>query len=91
MNDSRSLRRGADDSLAMLEQSDAFIARHIGTTPDDQAAMLDALGSTSRTALMDAIVPAAIRRRTPLALPAAMSEAAALARLKTMAAKNKVL
>ncbi len=75
----------------MLEQSDAFIARHIGTTPDDQAAMLEALGSTSRAALMDAIVPAAIRRRTPLALPAAMSEAAALARLNAMAAKNKVL
>jgi glycine dehydrogenase len=91
MNDSRSRRRGADDTLAMLEQSDAFIARHIGTTPDDQAAMLEALGSASRAALMDAIVPAVIRRRTPLALPAAMSEAAALARLKAIAAKNKVL
>ncbi len=53
--------------------------------------MLAALGYPSRAALMDAIVPAAIRRRAPLALPAAMTEAAALARLKTMAAKNKVL
>ena len=89
MNDSRSRRRGADDTLAMLEQSDAFIARHIGTTPDDQAAMLEALGSASRAALMDAIVPAAIRRRTPLALPAAMSEAAALARLKATTARTR--
>ena len=36
----------------------AFVARHIGTTPDDQAAMLRVLGFDSRAALMDAIVPA---------------------------------
>jgi glycine dehydrogenase len=90
MSDSRSWR-GATETLAALEQADAFIARHIGTTPDDQSAMLEALGYPSRAALMDAIVPESIRRRTPLGLPAAKSEAAALARLQTMAAKNKVL
>jgi glycine dehydrogenase len=91
MNDSLSRRGSAADTLATLEQTDAFAARHIGTTPEDQAAMLAALGYPSRAALMDAIVPAAIRRRPPLALPAAMTEAGALARLKAMAAKNKVL
>jgi glycine dehydrogenase len=60
-----------------IEQTDAFIARHIGTTPADQAAMLEALGYPSRAALMDAIVPPAIRSRRPLGLPAATSEAAA--------------
>jgi glycine dehydrogenase len=90
MNDSRSLR-AAPETLAALEQTDAFIARHIGTTSGDQAAMLEALGYPSRAALIDAIVPAAIRRRAPLALPPATSEAAALARLQRMAAKNKVL
>ncbi len=90
MNDSRS-RHGAPETLAALEQNDAFIARHIGTTPDDQTAMLEALGYPSRAALIDAIVPESIRHRTPLGLPAATSEAAALARLRTMAAKNKVL
>ena len=91
MNDSRSHRGHAAGTLDSLEQTDAFIARHIGTSPDDQAAMVAALGYASRAALIDAIVPAAIRSRAPLALPAAMTEAAALARLKTMAAKNKVL
>jgi glycine dehydrogenase len=81
----------ADDPLTTLECGDAFIARHIGTTPADQAAMLAALGHPTRAALMDAIVPAAIRRAKPLALPAAMSEAAALARLKSIAARNRVL
>ena len=76
MNDTRF--RGSDgaDTLAALEQTDAFIARHIGTTPDDQASMLEALGYPSRAALMDAIVPAAIRRGQPLALPAATTETA---------------
>ena len=69
----------------------AFVARHIGTTPEDQAAMLRVLGHESRAALMDAIVPAAIRRKAPLALPDALTEAEALARIGAIAARNKVL
>ncbi|MBK7792432.1 MAG: aminomethyl-transferring glycine dehydrogenase [Betaproteobacteria bacterium] len=84
-------RTSAGDPLTTLERHDAFIARHIGTTPADQAEMLAVLGQPSRAALMDAIVPAGIRRAKPLALPAAMSEAAALAKLKSIAARNRVL
>jgi glycine dehydrogenase len=76
--------------LAALEQTDAFAARHIGTTPEDQAAMLAALGYPSRSALMDAIVPRVIRRATPLALAGPVTETAALAQLKAIAAKNRV-
>src|SRR6185437_8811408 len=82
---------GAMASLATLEAHDAFVARHIGTTPAEQAAMLATLGMPSRRALMDAIVPPSIRRRTPMALRPALSEAEALARLKTIAARNRVL
>jgi glycine dehydrogenase len=78
-------------TLTALEQNDAFAARHIGTTPDEQARMLAALGYPSRAALMDAVVPATIRRRKPLALPGPLTETAALARLKAMAARNRVL
>ena len=90
MSGSRS-PHGAPDALATLEQSGAFIARHIGTSPEDQAAMLKTLGYSSRGALMDAIVPASIRRREPLPLPAAIPEADALARLRQIAAKNRVM
>src|SRR5438270_771629 len=76
--------------LSALEHHDAFIGRHIGTTDDDQAAMLRALGFDSRSALIDAVVPSAIREQAPLALPEPMSEAEALARLKSIAAKNRV-
>ncbi len=48
--------------LSALERNDAFLARHIGTGPEDQAAMLAALGFATRAALIDAVVPAAIRR-----------------------------
>ena len=77
--------------LVALEQSDAFVARHIGTSPEDQAAMLATLGYPTRAALMDAIIPDPIRCATPLALPPPIAEATALARLKVIAAKNKVL
>jgi glycine dehydrogenase len=77
--------------LSALERSDAFVARHIGTSDDDQAAMLAALGYPSRAALMDAAVPASIRRTAPLSLPAPVSETEALCALKAIAAKNRVL
>ena len=91
MIDSPSARGPAAATLPALEQTDAFVARHIGTTPQDQAAMLEVLGYASRAALMDAIVPAAIRRKAPLALPGAMTEAQALARMRSIASRNKVL
>ncbi len=77
-------------SLVELEQHRGFVDRHIGTSDADQAEMLQALGFTSREALIDAIVPPSIRSHRPLALPAAKGEGEALAELKFIAAKNRV-
>ncbi len=77
-------------SLRELEQRRGFVARHIGTGEADQAAMLRALGFATRGAMIDAIVPAAIRSRKPLALPAAKGEEEALEELRALAAKNRV-
>jgi glycine dehydrogenase len=52
--------------------------------------MLDAVGAASLDALINEIVPADIRLKAPLALPAAESEAGYLARLRGVAAKNVV-
>ena len=82
---------GGASTLGDLEATDAFVARHIGTSHEDQAAMLATLGYPSRAALMDAIVPASIRRAVPLALPPSVPETEALARLKAIASKNRVL
>ncbi|MFZ4527859.1 MAG: aminomethyl-transferring glycine dehydrogenase [Undibacterium curvum] len=81
-------------SLNELEAHDAFIARHIAPSAAEQAKMLETLGYASREALIDAIVPANIRRRDVLPLAeftAAKSEQDALAQLKAIAGKNKVL
>lgn len=81
-------------SLTQLEAHDAFIARHIGPSDAEQAAMLKVLGYADRNALIDAIVPANIRRHDVLPLAQfteSKSETEALATLKALASKNKVL
>ncbi len=69
----------------------AFASRHIGTSDAEQAAMLATLGMPSREALMEAIVPAAIRRRKPMGLKPALGEQEALARLAAIASRNRVM
>ncbi|MFZ4479228.1 MAG: aminomethyl-transferring glycine dehydrogenase [Rhodoferax sp.] len=73
-----------------LENSSEFIARHIGVDEADEALMLKIVGANSRRELIDAIVPRAIARSQRMDLPAAVTEAAALAELKAMAAKNQI-
>ncbi|WUI03395.1 aminomethyl-transferring glycine dehydrogenase [Spirillospora sp. NBC_00431] len=68
----------------------AFADRHIGPSPDDQARMLAAIGYAAADALIDDAVPAAIRTSRPLDLPPALSETAALDRLRELAARNTV-
>jgi glycine dehydrogenase len=75
---------------AALPPVDDFSRRHIGSGAADQAALLSALGVKSLDALIDAVVPASIRLKRPLNLPDALSEADALADLRTIAAKNQV-
>ncbi|OGB55266.1 MAG: glycine dehydrogenase (aminomethyl-transferring) [Burkholderiales bacterium RIFOXYD12_FULL_59_19] len=77
--------------LGELENASEFIARHIGIDAADEAVMLKTVAAASRAALIDDIVPASIARSQPMAIPAPISEAAALAELKAMAGKNKVL
>jgi glycine dehydrogenase len=67
-----------------------FVSRHLGPRPSDISSMLDTMGYPGFDALIDAVVPGTIRRRTPLDLPGAMSEPEALALLRTIAADNQV-
>ncbi|CAJ94678.1 aminomethyl-transferring glycine dehydrogenase [Cupriavidus necator] len=81
-------------TLAELEARDAFAARHIGPDTPEQQHMLKVLGYDSRAALIDAVIPAAIRRRDGMPMgefTEPLSEEAALARLRGLAGKNRVL
>ena len=80
----------ANPPLAELENASEFVARHIGIDDVDEALMLKVIGSDSRRELIDGIVPRSIARSRAMAIPAAISEAAALAEMKQMASKNKV-
>ena len=81
--------------LGELENSTEFAARHIGPYADDEQHMLSVIGAASpnltRRALIEAIVPRSIARSKPMALPAPLTEAQALAELKALASKNRVL
>jgi len=76
-------------SVDALLDHPAFRARHLGPDAAEERAMLAELGVATRAALIDEAMPAAIRQRTPLALPAPLDEAAALAELRAIAAQNQ--
>ena len=69
---------------------DQFSSRHIGINDRQLQEMLTVVKADSLEQLIDQTVPEGIRRRTPLALPAAMSEFEYLKELRTTAALNKV-
>jgi glycine dehydrogenase len=76
-------------ALGALESTDRFVSRHIGPRDADVAEMLAVLGFDSLEAMTDAVVPEAIRYRAALDLPAARSEATALADVAKLAAENQ--
>ncbi|SDW51743.1 aminomethyl-transferring glycine dehydrogenase [Lysobacter enzymogenes] len=78
-------------TLRDLEHHDAFIERHIGPNDAEIGHMLGQVGYASLEALTDAIVPGSIKSPQPLALPQAISEVEALAKIRAIASKNQVL
>ena len=72
-----------------------FTDRHIGPDPAERAAMLEAVGYASTAELMAAALPADILTApgspAPLALPEPVGEAEALAELRALADRNRVL
>jgi glycine dehydrogenase len=73
-----------------LKPLDDFAPRHIGPSPSDTDQMLAAVGAASLDSLIDEAIPESIRLTEPLALPEGESESAYLARLTTIAARNRV-
>jgi len=80
----------AAGTTAALAPTDTFARRHIGPTAAEQARMLAVIGAASLEELTAQTVPAAIRRKGAMNLPAPQSESEALADLKSIAQQNKV-
>ena len=77
-------------SLRELEHHSAFLERHIGPNDAEIAQMLRVVGHDSLDAMTDAIVPASIKSPAPLALPRAITEVEARAKIRTIADRNEV-
>jgi len=76
--------------LRELDPHSDFIPRHIGPAASDQARMLEAIGAPDLHSLIKEVVPSSILKRGALNLPAARSEADALAELKEIAGRNQL-
>jgi len=81
----------AHKPLRELENASEFVSRHVGIETLDEAHMLTVIGAASRRALIESVVPRAIVRGAPMALPEPLTEAQALAELKSIASRNQVL
>ncbi|AVO54682.1 aminomethyl-transferring glycine dehydrogenase [Ectopseudomonas mendocina] len=75
--------------MTKLDTQNEFIARHIGPRDADTAAMLELLGYDSVDALTASVIPESIKGTSILGEQPGLSEADALARIKTIAAKNQ--
>jgi len=77
--------------MGLFPHPDQFERRHIGPQDADTTGMLQTLKVNSLDELIEQTVPAAIRLKKPLDLPAALSEFEYLQELKTLALKNRVM
>ncbi|MDX2119404.1 MAG: aminomethyl-transferring glycine dehydrogenase [Planctomycetota bacterium] len=87
-----------DSSVArsLLSPSDTFVHRHLGPSEADIAEMLDSLGVASLDALIDQVVPPAIRMNKPLKIETGggggelRGEHELLKQLHAIASKNQI-
>ncbi|WP_027881989.1 aminomethyl-transferring glycine dehydrogenase [Meiothermus rufus] len=67
-----------------------FAPRHIGPSPQERQAMLEAVGVPTLEALIEETLPASIRQSEPLSIGPGLSEAEVLEHLRALAAENQV-
>ncbi len=67
-----------------------FIQRHIGPNATETNQMLKAIGAPSLDVLIEKTVPASIRLKKPMNIPAALTEFELLEYLKTIGSKNVI-
>jgi glycine dehydrogenase len=72
------------------QYSEKFEHRHIGPDETQVKEMLETIGAKSIDQLIDETIPAGIRLKKPLALPAAQSEYDFLNSFRKMAEKNRI-
>ncbi|NLT71974.1 MAG: aminomethyl-transferring glycine dehydrogenase [Verrucomicrobiaceae bacterium] len=72
------------------DSATAFAERHLGPSAEEREQMLSSLGYADLDGLVRAVVPADLPQAPPLALPPALNETLALARLREIMGKNEL-
>ena len=73
-----------------LAPTDTFVRRHVGPSAADEKAMLATLSCETIEQLIAETIPALIRTKRALSMPAGRGEREFLDEMKTLAAKNQV-
>ncbi|MDB6025635.1 MAG: glycine dehydrogenase, decarboxylating, partial [Verrucomicrobiales bacterium] len=81
---------GMHTHSSLFEHPDKFVARHIGPSPEETAAMLEQTGFADLNSFVDKVVPHQIRLKRKLDLPAPQSEFEILKQLRGIASHNLV-
>ena len=77
-------------AASVSEHPDRFVNRHLGPRPAEIQRMLEAMGVAALDDLTGQAVPVGIQLGRELALPAPVSEAEALRRLRETASRNQI-
>src|SRR5262249_53623954 len=83
-------RAASSHAAEIFAWTDRFVRRHLGSDAEETRRMLETCGFKTLEGLIDAAVPAQIRLRQALKLPAARSEHGLLGELKKIASKNRL-
>src|ERR1043166_9342333 len=75
---------------AAKNQRDEFIKRHISPIENETEPMLKTIGVSSVDQLIEETIPSHIRRKTPMNLPPAMTEAELLEHTRALSEKNQI-
>ncbi len=84
------LTHSTAENKSLRNMTSSFDARHLGLNAVDISEMSAQLGFSNLSDLIDAAVPAGIRRTEPFSLPESKTEQHALASLHSMMGLNKV-
>eukprot|EP00568_Trieres_chinensis_P000206 CAMPEP_0183305800 /NCGR_PEP_ID=MMETSP0160_2-20130417/10430_1 /TAXON_ID=2839 ORGANISM="Odontella Sinensis, Strain Grunow 1884" /NCGR_SAMPLE_ID=MMETSP0160_2 /ASSEMBLY_ACC=CAM_ASM_000250 /LENGTH=1025 /DNA_ID=CAMNT_0025469071 /DNA_START=82 /DNA_END=3159 /DNA_ORIENTATION=- len=87
----RAFRSSGAVASDALDMADKFSHRHLGPREDDATSMLASIGFDSMDSFIKSIVPPDIMAEKELDLEPAMTESEALARIRSMVDKNKVM
>jgi glycine dehydrogenase len=72
----------------IVDDERPFLRRHLGSGPDDVAAMLERIGETSMESFLESVIPSSIRLGGPLEIDARFTEESLLETLRAYGHRN---